>query len=208
MPNLETGVPGSWRFLVKETKQWFRNYVALGDLERDLAKHYKANQLPVPADLRQQIIDQICPDLPAGWCEYAGRPLPENALNRHLTFADVLAGTRTIGTWLVGGCPRVEPQEASRRAFICARCQYNVQPSGCPSCNSPLHSVVNTIVGGAKTPEDANLRACKICGCSLKAKVWFPIDILRKYMSEGQQSLFPQWCWLARTSPQPPTEQP
>ena len=203
MPTLDTTPPGSWRFLVKETGKWFRNYVALADLISALRKHYTANELPIPADLQQQIIDQMCPDLPAGWCEFAGHPTAESLLSRYLTFKDVLAGTKTLLSWQLQGRPRVSKQEAEGRAAVCVRCQYNVQPGGCPSCNSPLHQVVNAFVGGSKTNQDDNLRACKICGCSLKAKVWFPVDLIRENMPEGQQDLFPQWCWLARPAPQP-----
>lgn len=202
MPNLDMTPPGYWRFHVQETGQWFTKYLAFSDLIRDLHKHYTANQFAIPPNLPQLILDQLCPELPMGWCEGDAGHQSALAMQGPLTFKMVLAGTQTLMSWQRAGRPKVAMAEATERASICARCKYNIDPSGCPSCNSALGKMVDAFVRGEKTQFNDRLRACKVCGCSLKSKIWFPLDIIRSNMPRGQQELFPDWCWLALKEPE------
>lgn len=189
IPNLDMTPPGGWRYFVPETKTWFRNYLALSDLVSALGQHYRANQLVPPSGLEQRIINAMCPELPPNWCQYEGSAKPP--VSRPLTFNDVVTGTRILLSWQMEGRPKVSPEEADRRAEICARCDRNVQPSGCPTCNSPLRKIVEAFVGAEKTKYDNELRVCRECGCSLKAKIWFPLDLL-----QTDKTNLPDWCWL------------
>jgi hypothetical protein len=61
---------------------------------------------------------------------------------------------------------------------------------------SALKEAVNVVVGGAATAYDSQLQSCKVCGCSLKAKIHLPLDILRDNLTDAQMNALPQACWL------------
>lgn len=201
--------PGLYWYRVPDTGQRIPptdGFYAFNDLEEAVAKHYRANAKVVPSDLRQQLIDQMCQHLPDGWCRDGNRILSlgvslQNEFNR------ILQGTTTLVSWWLTGRQKVEPAEAERRASICSKCVFNQPIVGCSACNSnALQGLVNQVVGSHPTTVDATLNACQICGCSLRAKVWLPLDLLVKHMPEAQRAQFPPahnsfpGCWLRAES--------
>ena len=95
------------------------------------------------------------------------------------------------------GAARVDRGEIERRSAICGVCSFNQEPAGCRGCNAgSLRDAIGKAVGGGTIPSDAILKACLICGCSLKAKTRIPNDIILDYMSNEQKNLLPAHCWL------------
>jgi len=97
---------------------------------------------------------------------------------------------RTMQKWVTNGGKIVEPELAARRAEVCAACPENVRGSWCMRCATEMGLSIRRLVGGGKTPQDANLKVCKVCGCALRAKVWFPLDAIPE---DGLE--FPENCW-------------
>jgi len=153
--------------------------------------HLRVNGLEVPADLAAVMEDQLCQTLEPGWCMYDDPMRPR--VNTDLNWDDVKVGLVTFGKWLAVGCATVEQAEAERRASICARCYMNVAIGGCSACQK----VVSEVVGKRKTKLDGVLRACAVCRCVLRAKVWFPQNALASQNEKGQ-SLYPGHCWLKK----------
>lgn len=195
--NLNETPPGMYRYFVPETKTWFRNFLAIQDLASAVRQHYKANQLPCPDNLAELIADQLCPDLPPERCTRVdGGPVTIGPLGRGMSFTDVVQGTKTLISWWWNGSNKVEIAEANRRAEICSRCQYNQQPTGCAKCNNPLMWLIKQFVGPGTTSFDSHLKACRVCKCSLRVKVWFPMEILLPHMPDDQKAALPDFCWL------------
>jgi hypothetical protein len=122
------------------------------------------------------------------------------------TFTNVLAGTLTIGTWLAKGRKFVEQEQADSRASVCAGCPENVEPQGCTNCNlSTLHEAVRSLIGSRSTAYNDRLKACKVCLCDLRSKVWLPHEALWPHMTEAQKAALPPFCWLIKEAT---TEQP
>lgn len=216
-PNMT--VPGLYRYRIEGIKDpevaMVKGYYAYNDLEAETIRRLKANHLPVPTDLRQRIIDQLCATLPEGWCS-DGSMLSRLGANISHEFFRVVQGTTTLFDWYVSdGRKKVPIQEANRRAAICTGssgattpCAFNSPPAGCTNCNKgALSAITQKIVSGQPTVHDASLTSCAICGCDLKAKVHLPLATLQRNLTASQLSQFPPahsgfpGCWLRPEEP-------
>lgn len=199
--------PGLWRYRIEGIADpviaWVTGFYAYNDLEAETLRRMKANGIPAPPDLRQRVVDQLCPQLPPEWCNDGTLMGRVGAAFSH-EFTRVMQGTTTLIDWWVSADRAKVPQEeADRRASICSTCPFNSQPAGCTTCNrGVLATLAAKVVGGQPTRHDASLQACSICGCELKAKVWLPLEVLRRHLSTGQMAQFPPphtgfpGCWL------------
>jgi hypothetical protein len=198
--NTGVTVPGGFRWFCEDSKQWipvagsFNNYI---EFIHNCKKHCQANNIPIGLNWEQNIQNQICATLDGDWCLENGRPIPPMG-GFGFDIAAVIQGTRTLASWLIKGKgKKVEAIEAERRALICAGCPMNQPPVGCTGCTmSALKEAVNVVVGGAATAYDSQLQSCKVCGCSLRAKIHLPLDILRDNLTDAQMNALPQACWL------------
>lgn len=190
--------PDGYRYFQAETKVWIEA-PSFGELVGEVRKHRRGNNLPVGLLFEKEIEDQLCQRLPAGFCKHEdGRKSAMVTLLRG--FAEFLTGTSTLIDWTVReGRRKVALEEANARAHTCSSCHFNRIPSGCSSCNSAVvMELVNRYVGGDKTNADELLRGCDKCGCSLKAKVWIPLEILHRHSPPEIE--FPEWCWAKRAA--------
>lgn len=198
--NTGVTVPGGFRFFFEETKSWVPavgSMPSYTDFIHACKEHAKANSLPIGLNWEAKIQDQLCVGLDGEWCNNEGIPLPP-AGGWRFDIQGVIQGTRTLAQWLLKGKGRkVEVVEAERRALICASCPMNQDPAGCSSCTmGALKEAANLIVGGTTTVYDSSLKSCRVCGCSLRAKIHLPLDILRDNLTDAQMTALPQACWL------------
>lgn len=167
------------RFIVEAQDYW--TWVA------EVKKHRIGNGISLDG-IEEQMQDQLCQTLPAGWCRQddPNRPRP-----------DMRFGLSDIWNWAVAHIKLattgfVAQEEAERRAKICAGCYMNVMGQGCQSCHK-VAELFTTELAARKTESDSFLRNCAACKCYLKALVHFPIDILQNHASV--QPLLPSFCW-------------
>jgi hypothetical protein len=154
-------------------------------------EHLRANGLA--EQTREQIVQLICRDTPANICQGAGYQFKE----RHLGWQDVVNGTSVLLAFKLAGSPLVSQQQANERAAICANCQENVPyAQNCSTCKH-VEEAVRAVIGEATTPMDGRLQACFICGCSNKAQVWLPAEILAKGVNAEMMERFKtvKECW-------------
>lgn len=201
--NPYTQPPGGYRYHVKETGKWFRG-ATMDALREDLGKHCRMYALPLPS--HEEIETQMCFELGAeshNWCsDELGLPAQADAGAPdcgQLTFASVKQGTMTLLHVLASG-RRAEGAEAERRARVCSTCHQNRDVSGCRGCTMPgITAIVDQIRSGRSTSLDDALRVCCMCGCTLSAKVWVPLDILLAHSPSGQMERIKSkapWCWM------------
>jgi len=136
----------------------------------------KANGAPIGLELEDEIEAWACLAHPEE-VEVFDERLPKR---RSLNLDDVVRGTETLAAFKMAGSPLVSQAEANRRANICAKCPMNISWSQSCSICSKVENVVMKIVGNVRTERDQQLFSCSICGCSLKAAVHLPNDILNK----------------------------
>lgn len=192
----ETMPPGGYQYYEKATNTRITS-PTLRQLAETVIRHRQANSVTT-GDLDIVMVEcqnQICSTAPPGVCRDVQGQLVAAGVN--LSVNDVISGTRTLWDWWWGGKQKVDKQKATERAKICASCFANRDPVGCSSCtSSALREFVDKIVGTDATDYDSFLKACAICGCQTRAKVWLPLDLLRKHTSAEKMSRFPEHCWL------------
>jgi len=89
----------------------------------------------------------------------------------------------------------VKAKEANRRSAICAKCPFNIFPD-----TSGFHewsdNVAIEAVGSRKAFNHNELGSCKVCTCTLKAKVWLaPPFRTPKSQQEVVRPVTPN-CWM------------
>lgn len=145
---------------------------------------------------REEVQNQNCQRLPddarSEYCDGEGAGVDGVTLG----LADIMRGTEAILRFKLAGSPLVEPDEAERRAAICAGCLYNAPyKSGCGGTCAELVALVDRLIGGAKTSHDARLKACAVCKCSIPAKIWIDKSILDAVDTAEVKAKYPSWCW-------------
>lgn len=182
--------PDGFRY-VFPSDGWVAHSWTYTDWIQAALNHLTANNLPIPEDLPAVMEYQLCLTLEPGWCSYddANRSRPNTVMG----WNDVMGGIATFSSWIASGMRYVQPGEAERRALICSRCYLNVNVSGCAAC----HKAVAEITKDRSTKYDFALKACGVCRCLLKAKVWFPLDVLQKE-NDNVQEQYPGFCWLKK----------
>jgi len=194
LKNRDLGLAGGFKYTQKESGVLFK-CSSWDQLIVQLKKHRVANGYDIPLNWEDEVEDQLCkncPD-PKNWCVENNNPQPTH---RKLGVGDVVMFTRVLVDKLLRGGKNVDADEATRRASICASCKDNVTISGCRGCNSGrIEQVVRRVTDSGTTKYDDKLETCKFCGCFNKAQIWFPLDLLKKNMSEEIKESLPSHCW-------------
>jgi len=180
---------GEWFYRVPETKVYFRSKSSLGDVENLVRRNYKDNKLEPPDDLRQKIVEFICRNVAAGFCDGVSG-------SDRLTFFQVLRFTELAFKRLRNADASflVTQEEAERRADICRECPENLLGI-CSSCNG-LKQLASRLIARRKTRLDHYLGVCKICGCVLDAK----IHVRAEHLNEKDRTdpKLPEGCWARK----------
>jgi hypothetical protein len=195
--------PDGFRYTQAETRTTIRapDYFNLFVNVRD---HRKANNLPLGTFWEAEVEDQLCQQLPAGFCKQNKPGEARNVFSR-IGWEEVVSGTQTVVDWAKSGFERVDQALANSRADICSRCYYNVQIGGlCAACQH-LQNLAAKFTGGRKTTSDPFLKACAVCKCSLQVKVWTPIESIDK--GTPDLTRYPDFCWIKKELTQYRTQQ-
>lgn len=200
-PNTFTTPPGDYQYRVPETGQHFKG-ISMHQLVTQVSACYRANGYLMPANIEALIEHYNCARLP-DWCVGGPQRLPMPSLS--FSFTNVLQGTRTLGSWLLGGRKLVDANLSEQRAAVCVTCPMNTEPEGCTNCNSgALAQAVDIVVGTRRTSYAGQLRSCSVCFCQLNAKVQLPHAILWAHMEDAQKQRLPAHCWLVTECPTTP----
>lgn len=187
--------PGEWQFRVPQTGQYFKGS-NWPQLQEQLLAHYRASGYSPPEDLYGAVEEFICSNNP----DYCDGDAPALKLALHQlshSFTNVLTGTRTLASWVAKGRPYVSQQQAEDRAAVCVGCPFNTPAESCSSCNKGvLKDAVMLVIGKKSTSRDAQLASCRICGCSIPAKLWLPLDSITDHMPLDRQAALPDHCWV------------
>ncbi len=155
----------------------------------------KANSIPVGIGFEEEVEADLCRDFPAE-CEMSDPRFPKK--RARLGWSEILAGTKLLLKVKLGNVPLVQPEEAARRANICATCPFNIEfHRPCAGICGELFAIVKSIVGGNTVPNEERIKSCSICGCFLGAAVWLPVDVQRSVLSDDQKAQFDSldFCW-------------
>lgn len=165
-----------------------------------IQEHCEGNNLPPvdPLDAEHQNCGRLPKTAAQMFCVSDGDPNDVAYEALRLTAFDVARGTATIASFKLSGVPLVPQEEAERRAAICATCPCNTPfRMPCGGLCGELKTIVEEVVGSQKTSKDEQLFQCSVCRCFLGAKVFLPLDALKKWESESLHEKYPaSWCWM------------
>jgi hypothetical protein len=186
--------PDSFRYFQSETRTTVRapDY---DNLFVEVAKHRKVNNIPLNALWEAEVENQLCEQLPPGFCKQED-PLKDrrNTFTR-IGWDDVLHGTQAVASWVLSGGQHVDQALANSRAAVCAGCYYNVQIGGlCGGCTA-LQNLVARTTSGRHTSSDPFLKACAVCKCANAVQVHMRIEDLEKGVPDPMLGQFPNFCW-------------
>ena len=193
--------PTKWRFTCPETGYKIENQHTKQNLFELIQRHYDDNGIDLPEDWQQRVEDQLCRQLPAGFCQYTdggnARGFQPD-LSAEKIFKGISSLASMIGSVVTGKSIFVEQEEANRRAEICSRCYYNIESSFCAGCATgrAITETVAKVRGDRSTPHDNNLLACGICGCKNVAIVHIKKELMLSGESKEMTEARPSWCWM------------
>lgn len=192
--------PGGFRYFQKETGHWISS-PSLDELISAVKKHRTANNLPVGTEFKAEVENQLCENCPPETCAQ-NETTKTTTQAGPISFKAALETASLLTNWFIRyGRKHVDVGLAEKRASICVQCPRNQPIQGCTTCNlGAVREAVVKIVGGRKTKHDSLLNACAICGCSLRAKIHLPIELLKEYLTPEKLAQFPQWCWVKEES--------
>ena len=158
---------------------------------RVVAKYRIGAKLP-PGDPYREVMAQACRNNPPLCIDTPDKPkIPQQTKDPRSSIK--LRSLQWLGKWSKQaakpeGVKFVKPEEAKKRAAVCAVCPRNVKlPEGCSACRQALTSLRTAIVGGAR-PLDDRLGGCETLGCDLPAAVH--LDEVRV-----KEAALPKECW-------------
>lgn len=153
-------------------------------------EHRIANGYPLPPGWEEELESEMCRHYGPETCRFVDET-PQSG-PRSIRVEDVKNFLRVVGTWMGGGAQFVEPQEAERRAAICAACPKNQTIEGCTPCVNFVQAVT-AVLGDRVTKYDGVLKGCAVCSCSNQAQVHLPLEVLHKGVTADME--FPSHCW-------------
>jgi hypothetical protein len=174
-----TGGPVPREFDVEIDGMCFRSRTITGIFDQ-YVRSYDRRGIRLPADWE----DWVWSHLAARYPKHVKR-VPGASKRRSVSVRSALNFIRFLGKRLTDK-RLVAPEEARRRAAICASCPMATHVSGCAICKDVLQLAVHP-------PEVVSVpEACSACGCHIPLKVWVPRDLL------GSADDFDYWesCWM------------
>jgi hypothetical protein len=193
--------PGMYRYTCPETGYKIAGEHSKEGLFARVELHYKDNNIPLPGDWKERVEDQMCKQLPTGWCNYSDED-SGYGFTPDLSFDKVLKGITSLSSMVFAALKGeeifVDGNEANQRAEICTRCFYNMSTSFCGACNAGnvIAETVSKVKGGRSTPSDDDLKNCGICGCKNEAIVHIKKNLLLSGEKAEITEKRPAWCWM------------
>jgi len=181
--------PGGFHFMQGTHRIEGHSYQSLADA---VLRYRMNNKLPIGNPLRE-VFDFVCDQHP----HFCTAPQPLTVSATHTSLATQVA--EWISLVYQNSLLRdpetlfVPPEEAARRAAICAECPMNVDPrQGCGSCREAARQIGFTLRAGRSTPQDSALSACSVTGQDNSTAVWLagPPTLTPSAASE-----LPGHCW-------------
>lgn len=185
--------PGGFNDRDPDTKMYFKAS-NLADLVKMEIRHRTANNLPIE-NLADIIEERICSRMPSGICRdtessrinvSSVKPI-ESLINRTL---------RIDRESRMQALP-ISKTEASARADICAKCEYNVPYSGgCASCRG-IGAVVRQAIAGRTVAAHDKVKSCAIAGMLIIPLAYAPNSVFKTVMKD-RPNKYPSHCWLLK----------
>ena len=107
-------------------------------------------------------------------------------------------GTQIIRDWLGSDGVAVDRTLAHSRADICLKCPNNVQGAKITEAIADAiksHVQVKNEMG-LRVLGEKSLGQCSVCLCSLRLKIWCPIEFISGHLEKEELDKFVPYCWI------------
>jgi hypothetical protein len=215
-----TWPPGGWLFLEPATGWRAPTGLTFDQVVKAIIEHRLRNrQHQLATDhntVAQQLDDYTCARLKnnSHWCAKTNSepfqvPLPAPSLRAEAKnvvggvrfFENVTAGIKLWLDWFGDGKP-VDKNIAENRAQICSTCPQNDKTGNVLEWFTgiaakeimAIFSVLKDL--NLATSKDEELKVCQACDCPLKAKVWTPLQIIKKHLTKERLDRLDPRCWI------------
>lgn len=145
-----------------------------------------------------------------GWKDYVmvlhGEPPPPKSYTpSHSTgrgaVAAIVAGGKTLASWIGAGGRPVPLAVAERRAGVCSGCTQNDRGDWTRFFTQGASEIIRKQIElkndlKLTTSKDAELKVCDVCTCPLQLKVWVPIEHILQHTDEATMAKLPEHCWV------------
>lgn len=113
----------------------------------------------------------------------------------------VWQGVKTLNDWIESGEPAVPPEQAQKRAEICAACVMNGKGDLESWFTKPAAAAIKLQLGKLSdrklsTTVDNQLNVCTACLCPLKLKVHTPLEFITSHLEEQTKKELSPQCWI------------
>lgn len=113
-------------------------------------------------------------------------------------------GAAVLADWFGHGGFPVAYTLAANRAEICAACPRNVSSDWLANVTGWLADFVHQQLKlrnelELRTPWDAKLKTCELCGCHLTLKIWAPAQYVQQTLTEAMRHELPSPCWMPKS---------
>jgi hypothetical protein len=220
LKNRQMQVPHGMKFQIPEVK-WrsapFASFDTIVNQATAIINSNPALQQTYPTDRESvaALVDQfntmICQQ--NGWTAYITgdpsppppKPMAPASQTRMASVAGAVkrvnAGAALLLEWEKTGEPPVESAEAVRRSVICETCPQNGKGDLTSWFTVPAAELIRGRIGRLHslkltTPSDEKLGVCMACMCPLKLKVWAPLPLIKKHLSQEVKNDLPAHCWI------------
>lgn len=128
----------------------------------------------------------------------------ENAAGGLRKYAEnTIAGAQIWAEWFGEGGSPVPIEKAEARASVCVGCPKHVPGDFKQRWNDLMAKEIMTVLSMMKdlnlhTKYDQELKICDACDCPMKAKIWAPIHLIRKHLSDTVRSTLWDNCWIPK----------
>lgn len=192
--NLAQAPAGDWVYTQPETGVSFKSnhYKAL---QKQIAIYREANSslgLDMGTGWLVRFWNDVCAQSPYLPCISVDTPQKAIGVPEIRRFMNTLNNLRKSGD------PLVSEDEQLRRITICKTCPNFTTVSTCSEGCGWLAKALTEFVSGTKIKEVSTLKTetCGACGCLLKIKTTYPLEILQETDRQmGVDIDYPSFCW-------------
>jgi len=194
--------PGGWKYTQPESGAVFKSH-DYRTWTSDILSHRKANGYAFGEEWEAELLDQACKENP-NYGQSVCKRIMDTKIRpkKRPGFKEAIGFLRVLQSFVKSGGVYVDESIAAERAEICARCPHNQpQDFSCGSCASAIMSLLGWLMGKRTLPADYTLNSCNLCGCNLRAAIWFPVSAQKDGLSEEQKIAFEGvrgFCWKAK----------
>ena len=131
------------------------------------------------------------------------RSLPQSVEVAVAAVKKTAQGASVLLEWEESGLPPVDKETAEKRASICVQCPKNGKGDFTRWYTIPVSEMLRKRMQrvhsmNLTTTHDESIGVCEACLCPLRLKVWTPMSVIKKNLTDQQSKELWGPCWILK----------